>query len=85
MRLRTIAVLTWGCAALPDHPQRLLATQRVQCHEAEDGDEIVFDCGGDFISSITFASYGLWNLFEHQPTARVEDLTFSCRTAVGCV
>ncbi|KAL1524203.1 hypothetical protein AB1Y20_019111 [Prymnesium parvum] len=46
------------CNALPDHPARSLKTKRVSCAEASEGDEIVFDCGGEFISAISFASYG---------------------------
>jgi len=40
--------------------------KRYSCAEAKDHDEIVFDCGGDFISKVIFSSYGT-------PTGHCED------------
>ena len=32
---------------------------KTSCSEAKEGDELVVDCGGQFISQIKFASYGV--------------------------
>jgi len=55
-RVALLACCLAACAALPEHRQ--LKTKRVECSEANEGDEIVFDCGGEFISTIKFASFG---------------------------
>ena len=72
MRLASLVVaacLVVGCAALPDH-RRQLRGKKTTCAEANDGDEIVFDCGGEFISTITFASYGAQREAATRRTAR---------------
>jgi len=53
-----LAALLAACAALPEHAVRQLKSKKTACSEANEGDEVVFDCGGEFISTIKFASYG---------------------------
>ena len=67
-RVALLACCLAACAALPEHRQ--LKTKRVECSEANEGDEIVFDCGGEFISTITFASYGAQREAATRRTAR---------------
>jgi hypothetical protein len=44
----------------------LTSQKRYSCAEAKDRDEIIFDCGGEFISQVAFASFGT-------PTGRCDD------------
>ncbi|KAL3903249.1 MAG: hypothetical protein SGPRY_011751, partial [Prymnesium sp.] len=53
-------LLAAGGSALPWEQGRSLKRKESTCAEAQEGEEAVFDCGGEFISAIVFASYGAY-------------------------
>ena len=59
-RLLVVAAAAQHAAATPLAPSytSASASKAYTCAEAKEHDEIIFDCGGEFISKVSFASYG---------------------------
>ena len=72
MRGLLMALLASACAG-----SYTSANKRYSCATARADDEIVFDCGGEFISSVNFASYGA-------PSGRCAGTDGSTLRRAGC-
>ena len=55
LRMRVACALACTLVAVSAHDgqRRLTSQKRYSCAEAKDRDEIIFDCGGEFISQAT--------------------------------
>ena len=72
MRGLLMALLASACAG-----SYTSANKRYSCATARADDEIVFDCGGEFISMVNFASYGA-------PNGRCDGTDGSMLRRAGC-
>ncbi len=53
MRVACALACTLVAVSAHDGQRRLISQKRYSCAEAKDRDEIIFDCGGEFISQAT--------------------------------
>ena len=53
MRVACALACTLVAVSAHDGQRRLTSQKRYSCAEAKDRDEIIFDCGGEFISQAT--------------------------------
>jgi hypothetical protein len=58
LRRLLVVVAAAHAAATYVSPQFTGFSKAYTCAEAKEHDEIIFDCGGEFISKVSFASYG---------------------------